>query len=148
MIRRPPGSTRTDTLFPYTTRFRSIGGTEAGIVFAYQPVDAPAGDADAISAGLFLQPLQQARAADPEREPRRVRGLGDARGAAASGIRDGDVAAEARQVGGGDQAGGPGADEEEGVGGGHAAGVPPAMRWQMGTAVCWGRGGAFGEVAG
>src|SRR3546814_18429426 len=23
MIRRPPGSTRTDTLFPYTTRFRS-----------------------------------------------------------------------------------------------------------------------------
>src|SRR3546814_1543234 len=26
MIRRPPRSTRTDTLFPYTTRFRS-GGT-------------------------------------------------------------------------------------------------------------------------
>src|SRR3546814_8406956 len=25
MIRRPPRSTRTDTLFPYTTRFRSIG---------------------------------------------------------------------------------------------------------------------------
>src|SRR3546814_10896300 len=25
MIRRPPGSTRTDTLFPYTTRFRSSG---------------------------------------------------------------------------------------------------------------------------
>src|SRR3546814_15260378 len=25
MIRRPPGSTRTDTLFPYTTLFRSIG---------------------------------------------------------------------------------------------------------------------------
>src|SRR3546814_7252017 len=24
MIRRPPGSTRTDTLFPYTTRFRSV----------------------------------------------------------------------------------------------------------------------------
>src|SRR3546814_2079176 len=24
MIRRPPGSTRTDTLFPYTTRFRSM----------------------------------------------------------------------------------------------------------------------------
>src|SRR3546814_4979899 len=24
MIRRPPRSTRTDTLFPYTTRFRSI----------------------------------------------------------------------------------------------------------------------------
>src|SRR3546814_15839215 len=26
MIRRPPRSTRTDTLFPYTTRFRSRGG--------------------------------------------------------------------------------------------------------------------------
>src|SRR3546814_13193097 len=25
MIRRPPGSTRTDTLFPYTTLFRSFG---------------------------------------------------------------------------------------------------------------------------
>src|SRR3546814_9870800 len=27
MIRRPPGSTRTDTLFPYTTLFRSKGTT-------------------------------------------------------------------------------------------------------------------------
>src|SRR3546814_7310548 len=27
MIRRPPRSTRTDTLFPYTTRFRSEYGT-------------------------------------------------------------------------------------------------------------------------
>src|SRR3546814_12614462 len=26
MIRRPPRSTRTDTLFPYTTLFRSFGG--------------------------------------------------------------------------------------------------------------------------
>src|SRR3546814_10244868 len=26
MIRRPPRSTRTDTLFPYTTLFRSCGG--------------------------------------------------------------------------------------------------------------------------
>src|SRR3546814_4544636 len=29
MIRRPPRSTRTDTLFPYTTLFRSIAGTIA-----------------------------------------------------------------------------------------------------------------------
>src|SRR3546814_19649631 len=29
MIRRPPRSTRTDTLFPYTTLFRSVGGIEA-----------------------------------------------------------------------------------------------------------------------
>src|SRR3546814_8368873 len=28
MIRRPPRSTRTDTLFPYTTLFRSAGGIE------------------------------------------------------------------------------------------------------------------------
>src|SRR3546814_10254895 len=28
MIRRPPRSTRTDTLFPYTTLFRSSGGIE------------------------------------------------------------------------------------------------------------------------
>src|SRR3546814_13403242 len=37
MIRRPPRSTRTDTLFPYTTLFRSGGGgapltTEWGLV--------------------------------------------------------------------------------------------------------------------
>src|SRR3546814_13727189 len=29
MIRRPPRSTRTDTLFPYTTLFRSVGVREA-----------------------------------------------------------------------------------------------------------------------
>src|SRR3546814_3894157 len=29
MIRRPPRSTRTDTLFPYTTLFRSYGGMAA-----------------------------------------------------------------------------------------------------------------------
>src|SRR3546814_8297578 len=29
MLRRPPRSTRTDTLFPYTTLFRSIDSTEA-----------------------------------------------------------------------------------------------------------------------
>src|SRR3546814_2813664 len=29
MIRRPPRSTRTDTLFPYTTRFRSLYGAAA-----------------------------------------------------------------------------------------------------------------------
>src|SRR3546814_15501625 len=30
MIRRPPRSTRTDTLFPYTTLFRSIGFAAIG----------------------------------------------------------------------------------------------------------------------
>src|SRR3546814_2033705 len=31
MIRRPPRSTRTDTLFPYTTLFRSIGGSSIAL---------------------------------------------------------------------------------------------------------------------
>src|SRR3546814_14316410 len=31
MIRRPPRSTRTDTLFPYTTLFRSVGVTQAAL---------------------------------------------------------------------------------------------------------------------
>src|SRR3546814_3452329 len=30
MIRRPPRSTRTDTLFPYTTLFRSVGACGSG----------------------------------------------------------------------------------------------------------------------
>src|SRR3546814_3998153 len=33
MIRRPPGSTRTDTLFPYTTLFRSAVGLWLGAGF-------------------------------------------------------------------------------------------------------------------
>src|SRR3546814_15092426 len=45
MIRRPPRSTRTDTLFPYTTLFRSLArcaGAEPFFslseqIFAYQP---------------------------------------------------------------------------------------------------------------
>src|SRR3546814_6885824 len=31
MIRRPPRSTRTDTLFPYTTLFRAGGGGAGGV---------------------------------------------------------------------------------------------------------------------
>src|SRR3546814_5061145 len=33
MIRRPPISTRTDTLFPYTTLFRSRAGTGSGLTY-------------------------------------------------------------------------------------------------------------------
>src|SRR3546814_14672586 len=39
MIRRPPGSTRTDTLFPYTTLFRS----RAGEGFGHQSIAFAAG---------------------------------------------------------------------------------------------------------
>src|SRR3546814_10466707 len=38
MIRRPPRSTRTDTLFPYTTLFRSLASTYA-IVFVAEFAD-------------------------------------------------------------------------------------------------------------
>src|SRR3546814_849813 len=31
MLRRPPRSTRTDTRFPYTTLFRSLGGNDRGV---------------------------------------------------------------------------------------------------------------------
>src|SRR3546814_10463172 len=44
MIRRPPRSTRTDTLFPYTTLFRSLPG---------QPGGMGAQRGDQIGAGLF-----------------------------------------------------------------------------------------------
>src|SRR3546814_12727680 len=35
MIRRPPRSTRTDTLFPYTTLFRSVDADRIGVVLVY-----------------------------------------------------------------------------------------------------------------
>src|SRR3546814_6243750 len=37
MIRRPPRSTRTDTLFPYTTLFRSADGDRAGRLRFVEP---------------------------------------------------------------------------------------------------------------
>src|SRR3546814_1695749 len=37
MIRHPPKSTRTDTLFPYTTLFRSRGGVRRGQEHAAAP---------------------------------------------------------------------------------------------------------------
>src|SRR3546814_2880900 len=39
MIRRPPRSTRTDTLFPYTTLFRSDGPADRGCRRLQQRVD-------------------------------------------------------------------------------------------------------------
>src|SRR3546814_7323476 len=38
MIRRPPRSTRTDTLFPYTTLFRSKGSDELKFVDEWQRI--------------------------------------------------------------------------------------------------------------
>src|SRR3546814_8516161 len=39
MIRRPPRSTRTDTLFPYTTLFRSLVDDERGEEFGRENVE-------------------------------------------------------------------------------------------------------------
>src|SRR3546814_15299419 len=39
MTRRPPRSTRTDTLFPYTTLFRSAAGTEVGELLGLERID-------------------------------------------------------------------------------------------------------------
>src|SRR3546814_12854423 len=41
MIRRPPSSTRTDTLFPYTTLFRSLGVVD--VTSRLQAVPGPGG---------------------------------------------------------------------------------------------------------
>src|SRR3546814_16373581 len=59
MIRRPPRSTRTDTLFPYTTLFRSPGqGVERG-----RPPRLAAGGDDAVAARQQLADEFQADAA-------------------------------------------------------------------------------------
>src|SRR3546814_18921312 len=60
MIRRPPRSTRTDTLFPYTTLFRSVAAfqeTDAGLVLAdIQLADGSSG-IDAVQDILALAPV-------------------------------------------------------------------------------------------
>src|SRR3546814_17588520 len=53
MIRRPPRSTRTDTLFPYTTLFRSEALDEAIREGAVQRVRPKAMTVAVILAGLF-----------------------------------------------------------------------------------------------
>src|SRR3546814_3909908 len=52
MIRRTPRSTRTDTLFPYTTLFRSSRATSANLDISYIPWT-PISTSD----GKYLRPL-------------------------------------------------------------------------------------------
>src|SRR3546814_16282428 len=61
MIRRPPRSTRTDTLFPYTTLFRSRGGNLPQKLLPQDPRAHPRGAAaKPARAGLEPLPLPQA----------------------------------------------------------------------------------------
>src|SRR3546814_1594160 len=61
MVRRPPRSTRTDTLFPYTTLFRSIEpGTRFATLAAKGDLTIPDGDA---AADLFDATQAMTRAA-------------------------------------------------------------------------------------
>src|SRR3546814_9405065 len=53
MIRRPPRSTRTDTLFPYTTLFRSISGKWRGRPLVPLSGDATRPTADRVREALF-----------------------------------------------------------------------------------------------
>src|SRR3546814_4090380 len=62
MIRRPPRSTRTDTLFPYTTLFRSPG---------HPPLPAAPRHAQRVGGGVFRSP---SRSPDGPRRPCRRRG--------------------------------------------------------------------------
>src|SRR3546814_7872366 len=53
MIRRPPRSTRTDTLFPYTTLFRSLGHLDAFRPIGRLVIYAPDAPRDHVSEGAF-----------------------------------------------------------------------------------------------
>src|SRR3546814_1806419 len=68
MIRRPPRSTRTDTLFPYTTLFRSSGGGMRAL--HRRRGDADRGGPSAYPALLPLRGTLRARQPRP-RQPRR-----------------------------------------------------------------------------
>src|SRR3546814_10220528 len=110
MIRRPPRSTRTDTLFPYTTLFRScrIGGIRGG----HDLTQIVARQVDRIEAFRPAEPLVVARRLPPEHEhpavgrPGRTLvqvAFGQQPLAAAVGAHDADMKPAAELLGEGDQ---------------------------------------------
>src|SRR3546814_4584179 len=70
MIRRPPRSTRTDTLFPYTTLFRSARREDEHIV---EPEIVPIDGAEGCDLRLNLDPQHIDRQRIAELEPERGR---------------------------------------------------------------------------
>src|SRR3546814_1185408 len=68
MIRRPPRSTRTDTLFPYTTLFRSLERVLTGAL-AEEPADVgvePGEHQDGAVVHRLREPLDEASEVDDE----------------------------------------------------------------------------------
>src|SRR3546814_21004678 len=62
MIRRPPRSTRTDTLFPYTTLFRSHADPAVGLGdVLHQPVDGVPGVGGMVGVAVVERAAQRAR---------------------------------------------------------------------------------------
>src|SRR3546814_4654424 len=72
MLRRPPRSTRTDTLFPYTTLFRSPAARRRARTFCDARTQAGSGACDAARARRGAG--RHDRRADRIAEPRRSRG--------------------------------------------------------------------------
>src|SRR3546814_13515313 len=91
MIRRPPVSTRTDTLFPYTTLFRSIermfdrkAGVEAQLLRGFQllrrrALTAAFGDEGRELGRILRQPLGERMVGRDRREARAVKRVGPRR---------------------------------------------------------------------
>src|SRR3546814_8844063 len=71
MIVRPPRSTRTYTLFPYPTLFRSWGEALADPAIRADPEPAARGSNGALSAGLHCRLPGQALSPDPMSDTRR-----------------------------------------------------------------------------
>src|SRR3546814_2929468 len=79
MIRRPPRSTRPDTLFPYTTLFRSAGGERADsgtVVGAMESSNAIRSEQASSAGGVKAMPAVRAMARKLRVDLSRVRGTG------------------------------------------------------------------------
>src|SRR3546814_1121914 len=81
MIRRPPRSTPTDTLFPYTTLFRSAVRASGHRAAATVPA-LRVGDQEQVRIGIVERRVEDDAALWPQLEPERGFARADARAAA------------------------------------------------------------------